>query len=131
MEEYGKKLDEMNSAVESALPEGEECFVYYSVYNMENGLPVNNLHEVAVEGKVIFTQNHDGFWGAGISYQSDVIENPTWLDVAVLANEMIKIVGDYHHIFLEGVSPVYVATINTYVRKVVGDVQYYEFDMGS
>ena len=37
------------------------------------------------------------------NYVSAVVENATWLDVCVLADEMIRATGDYHH-FLEGIT---------------------------
>lgn len=36
-------------------------------------------------------------------YKSPPVENPTWLDLCVLANRAILVTGDLHHIFLEGV----------------------------
>ena len=132
MDKYGKMLNEMNGAIEAALSEGKKMRVYYSAYKTDSdGNPINNLRDVAVEGKVILTQGHDEFWGDGEPYQSDVIENPTWLDLAILANDMIEMTGDYHHIFLEKVYPVRVADLNTYEPKVVDGVQFYEFCMGS
>ena len=41
----------------------------------------------------------------GHDYASEVIEDPTWLDVAVLADDMIRTVKDYHHVHLEAVRP--------------------------
>lgn len=104
MEEYSKRWNKMNDEIDKALPEGEKSYVLYSAYKTdEDGLPVNNLHEVAVKGKAIFVGLYDSFWGKGKDYQSEVMENPTWLDVAVAANKMIQVTGDYHHVFLEDV----------------------------
>lgn len=78
----------------------------YSCYKTdERGVPIDNLDEVAIEGKAIITQlcdykdddeGHD-------DYESPIVENPTWLDVCVLFNKAILRTGDYHHAFLEGV----------------------------
>jgi len=132
MDKYSKMLDEMNDAVKAALAEDKKHRVYYSAYTTDSdGNPINNLNEVVIKGKVILTQSHDEFWGDGESYQSAIIENPTWLELAVLANDMIEMTGDHHHIFLENVYPVKVAGINTYEPKVVDGVRFYEFCMGS
>lgn len=125
MDEYSAKLDEMEEQVRSALPEGEKNYVFYSAYktSKSTGNPLNNLKQRAISGKVVMMQGHDEFWGEGETYYSDVMENPTWLEIAVAANKMIQTVGDYHHIFLEGVFPKKGATIN--------GVKVYEFAMGS
>jgi len=36
-------------------------------------------------------------------YESPVVENPTWLDIAAMFNKAIHQTGDFHHCFLEGV----------------------------
>lgn len=123
----GSKREVMNDAVKAALPEGEKMHVYYSVYKTSKttGLPLNNLNTIAVRGKVIITESREEFWGGkeSESYQSDVLENPTWLDIAVAANAMIITVRDFHHIFIEGV----------YARKgkKINGIKVYSFAMGS
>jgi len=102
MTEYAEKWDKMNETIDKALPEGEKSYVLYSAYETdEDGMPVNNLDQVAIEGKAIFVSDYDPFWGEGTAYQSEIMENPTWLDIAVAANKMIQVTGDYHHIFLD------------------------------
>ena len=61
------------------------------------------LDEVAVKGRVQFFLDYESFWGEGKDYLSDVITDPTWLDVAYLADEMIRVTGDGHHVFLEDI----------------------------
>lgn len=73
----------------------------------------NPLDAIAVNGKAIFVEN---------SYQSRIVENPTWLEMCLLANEMILATGDNHHIFLEGV-------VSTSLK--VNGVPVYHFSMGS
>jgi hypothetical protein len=58
---------------------------------------------------------------AGRPYVSPIVTSPTWLEIVVLADAMIKTTGDYHHQFLEGVR----------VLAACGDVQAAEFLMGS
>lgn len=57
------------------------------------------LSELAVKGKVRF---HDDLFEK--EYLGEVLENPTWLDIAVEANRMQLFVGDHHHVYLEEVS---------------------------
>lgn len=64
-----------------------------------------NIEDKICDGKVKFavlwTPWDDG--KSEIWYESDVIENPTYLDAAVCANDMIHKTGDEHHVFLEEV----------------------------
>jgi hypothetical protein len=102
--------------------EGEKVAVYYSAYEVVDDVPVDNLDDVPIKGKIKFVQNHDEFWGKGKHYVSEVVESPTWLDICVLADEMIKATGDFHHHFLEGVGV---------VEKEPDGTQICEFFMGS
>jgi hypothetical protein len=103
--EFHAITDAMNARVAAALPEGAKLNVEYSAWPGGDG-PVDNLDEVAFEGRCRFVTEHDPFWGPGRSYKSDVLDSPTWLQVAVLANAMISTTGDKHHCFLEDVSVV-------------------------
>ena len=103
MDEYSKRIGAIHAKIEEALGD-DERIVYYSAYRSDSkDLPINNLNRVAVKGKVVFVAEHNDFWGEGESYESEVVENPTWLQVAVLANAMMKTTGDLHHSFLEGI----------------------------
>ena len=98
--------------------------VDYSAYKTDkDDMPIDNLDQVAVEGKVILVGHADDFFGGSKSkdYRSDILENPTWLQVAVCANKMIKRTRDTHHCFLEGL---------TRIGEEDG-IQVYEFFMGS
>lgn len=84
---------------------GQRVRVRYSAYRSDaNDIPRNNLKRVAARGRVIITSQRSQFYGGEHSknYQSDVVENPTWLDVALLANEAIGVTRDRTHCFLEG-----------------------------
>lgn len=118
-EERYKNMDAIYERVEQAI-EGEQL-VWYSVCKEDdNGIIIDNLDEVAIEGKVYFFEEHTTI-GEGQDYYSPVVSNPTGLEVAVLANEMIKTTGDIHHIFLEGVN----------VIKEENGIQQVQFLMGS
>ena len=81
--------------------------VYYSAYVTDScGVPVNNLDDIAIKGNVKFVQEYEPFWdeeGNGKKYESKEMKDPTWIDVTVLADEMIRTTGDKYHMFLEGV----------------------------
>ena len=125
MRDYDSVLVEMSEQIERAL-NGKRRYVIYSAYETDDELniPINNLNDVAVEGKVIFAQSGDDFFGNGKSYTSKVYENPTWLDVAVVANEAIEATGDDHHVFLEGVH-------RSRAIRYINDICVYFLTMGS
>ncbi|MCB1156206.1 MAG: hypothetical protein H7A25_12245 [Leptospiraceae bacterium] len=104
----------------------------YGMYDYdENELIIDNLDKVAIEGKVFFYQEYNSIWdkneeespglepikiktgkaeieipmpiAKGKTFTSPVVENPNWLTIAKLADEMIQTTGDFHHVFLEGI----------------------------
>lgn len=100
--EYGRRLDQIHARIAERL--GEKPFVAYSAYEFDSDdMPIDNLADVAIPGNVQFHAKHDPYWGEGKPYTSPAVNSPTWLDVSVLADEMIKTTGDYHHQFLESV----------------------------
>lgn len=52
----------------------------------------NNLHEIPFSGKVMVKRG---------GYKSKVVENATWEQIALLADESIEKLDDYDHVFLE------------------------------
>lgn len=99
---FNQMLDNFNFRLKAEID--NQVFVKYSAYKLnDDEVPINNLDEIAIAGKVRFYQKHDSFFGEGYNYVNSEIENPTWIDVAVLANNMIHTTGDKHHKFLEGV----------------------------
>ncbi|MBU6954017.1 MULTISPECIES: hypothetical protein [unclassified Hahella] len=118
-DEWVAKMDAIANQVCVDIP--EECVVIYSAYGEDaKGMPVNNLHEVAVEGQVIVVQPHDAFWGEGTGYQSKPLQNPTWLDLAKSANQMIHTTGDYHHVYLEDFEIVGTKDGVSYIQLLMG-----------
>jgi hypothetical protein len=96
---FEEELDAIAARVHTAYPNG---LVEYSAWPEDaDGLPVDNLDEVAVAGPVVFTAKHDPFYGPGADYRSATLHSPTWLDVVGVANESVQRTGDRHHIFLE------------------------------
>ncbi|MFC1334011.1 MAG: hypothetical protein G8D81_17770 [gamma proteobacterium symbiont of Clathrolucina costata] len=118
---YNQRMEEIESDARAklALPDAVVC---YSVFpEGEDGLPTNILDEIAIAGKVKFVQKHDSSWGVGKDYESAIVENPNWVGVLMLAEEMIRMTGDEHHKYLEGVEQ----------KGSEGEVAIYEFCMGS
>jgi hypothetical protein len=91
-------LDEMTDYFESRLSKviQGELLVTYSAYPYENDIITNNLDEIAVHGTVQFCDRHS-------TYESKSMIDPTWLEVAVLANDMLNKTHDSHY-FFEGVT---------------------------
>jgi hypothetical protein len=82
--------------------------VCYSAYEEDgSGVPLDNLDQVAVKGRCVLVGPADEYFGGPRSreYRSEVLENPTWLQVAVHANAAIAVTRDRHHVFLEGLWP--------------------------
>ncbi|HEV3026347.1 MAG TPA: hypothetical protein VG457_02185 [Planctomycetota bacterium] len=118
--EFERRIGDIEQRAAEALP--GDALVIYSAYEMDaEGLPVDNLDQVAVAGRCRFVQKNDPFFGRGEDYQSPTVSSPTWLQLCRLANEMILATGDQHHVFLEGVSE---------LREENG-VKVFQFEMGS
>lgn len=108
LDDYGKMLDLMQAKIRAEILKGVtnkpdfKVVVAYSAYTTDDkGNPVDNLDRIAAKGRIKFVVKVDPSWCNGTDYESPVVEDPTWLDVAVLADDMIRTVGDYHHVFLE------------------------------
>lgn len=102
---YNAAMEPIQTKVcEAVKANGQDCYVYYSAYKSnKDDCPIDNLDEIAVSGKVKFVEQGDDFYGNGKGYTSKILVNPTWLDICVVANEMILKTKDMHHIYLEGV----------------------------
>lgn len=119
---YGEALAAMGDRVDAAIAEyytGKTGFVkklergerldilIYSAYenDKETDIPIDNLDEIPHKGTFVVVSEYESFWdstgGQGEIYISEPVTNPTWLELAVLANESMHVTGDYHHCFLE------------------------------
>ena len=138
LDEYGKMLDLMQTRIRAEILKGVtnkpdfEVVVAYSAYTTDDkDVPIDNLDCIAAKGRIKFVAKVSPFWHnfgknpnpkhGGKNYESPVVENPTWLDVAILADDMIRTVGDFHHVFLEKISH----------RGEKDGIQIYGFLMGS
>jgi len=111
-----KAYDAIHDKVEAYIKKTgkRKVFVLYSAYSTDkHGVPINNLDKIAVKGKCQFVEG---------KYKSPVMENPTWLQMTALANEMIKKTKDTHHCYLEGVRR---------TKKKTDGIAVYNFSMGS
>ena len=127
--------DEQEIRVEAALRAAglEPPFhVRYSAYDDEPG---DNLDEVAFKGRGIVVAHPDKFWGGEEAklYFSDILTNPTWLDLCVIAEQLIRTTNDKTHVFLESVDQVSQADLVRLAEanEPDGDVEGYTFFMGS
>jgi hypothetical protein len=86
-------------------------------------IPIDNLNDIPLEGKVKFNDQGDFFDFRGDesiyeAFESEVIDSPTWLDIAVVANAMIQKTNDRHHKYLEMITDIHdedgvmIATLN-------------------
>ena len=115
---------------------GYRNFIIYSAWDTiqvsENEIQYyDNIDDVAVTGRVQFRTDFEDFFGSTPlgerkNYVSEVVEDPTWLDLALLANDMINCTGDNHHVFLEGIEKT-----GQFFTEEEGFVIIYEFIMGS
>lgn len=104
--EWEKAVDEIENIVNKACKDAghKKVYITYSAYNEDvNGIPINNLNDIAVNGKVILIVKSTSFFGGPKSrpYVSDVLTDPTWLDVCIQANASVRYTRDRSHIFVE------------------------------
>lgn len=85
--------EQIDEAIKNKLSEGEELNIIYSAYDLdERDIPINNLNEVPVEGKIKFVEGE---------FESEVMDSPTWLDIAIVANKMISKTRDFQNKYFE------------------------------
>jgi hypothetical protein len=90
----------VNEAIRAKDPDAK-CYVIYSAYESDaDGNPINNLEDITIAGHIKLVK-------LGSIYNPDVsvtLTNPTWLDIAVIANDMIIAKEDFHHVYLESIT---------------------------
>ena len=127
---YGKIGDEVSAFIDAnrEFNEDYEDCVIYSAW--DSGEYRNNLHDVAVHGHIQFVHHVSEFWcgvDGGVTYVSEVVIDPTWLDLCLLANDMMNITGDKHHCYLEAIS----RNKDKFSVDSSAFVEIYKFSMGS
>lgn len=90
--------------------------IVFSNYKTDkNGVPIDNLDDVAIRGNAVIVAESAGeIWGGPKSkpYESEVLTKPTWLDLCAVLHEQIKLTRDRHHVCIEGVQRVGQKTID-------------------
>jgi hypothetical protein len=88
---YQQVMEQIDSIVEETIKlTGKKQSVVYSAYEEdEYGNPINNLKEIAIKGMIKFVDGED--------FVSLPLFSPTWLDIAIVANEMINQTKDYQN----------------------------------
>lgn len=104
---YYDAMDLMDKKIDAAF-NNKERIVLYSAYetnydDVTDDNIIDNLDKIAINGECIMTMRHTPLFGPGEPYTSDLLTDPTWLDLTLLANQMMEITGDLHHCFFEGV----------------------------
>ena len=88
---------------------GSKCSVYFSAYKLDaDKLPVDNLDDIPISGRVLIRANRDRIRGGQLSkdYESPIMESPTWLDLCAIANLQITATRVRERRYLEHVEVV-------------------------
>jgi len=92
-------------AVEEFVIDGDDAVIPPNFYD-------NLLHrvknEVVMKGKIKIIQDYNEYrdssaFKSGRDYESAIVEDPTWLDLMEIANEMIETTKDTTHINVNGI----------------------------
>ena len=96
---YLESYNTIQDTVEKAIKEdGQEVWLKYSAYEWdENDMPINNLKEVPIKGNVVLLSEEGDF-------RSEILESPTWLEIAVVTNKMCLETECIYNVFLEELS---------------------------
>ncbi len=127
-----KMEDKVNEACKKAKEHGR-IDVIYSTYEFDQyDTPIDNLDDVPLKGKVKFVDADALKEGNFFDFMyvdnpednpykpfvSKVMDSPTWLEIAVLANEMIQVTYDRHHVYLEDVVVLEVKDDGVQIAKI-------------
>lgn len=97
-EAYNRIQDRVNQAIKK---DGQKVILRYAAYEWDDDdMPIDNLSLVPIKGKVKFVDEGE-FFDNYEPFESEVCDSPTYLEIAVIANKMIQVTKDFHHVFLE------------------------------
>lgn len=97
---YQDAVNEIENIIQKEIEEKfcDRKYVNYAAYDSdEYDIPINNLNDIPITGKVRFVNEE---------FDSGVFENPTWLDIAVIANRMLFDTAEYLNVYLEDVEAI-------------------------
>lgn len=73
----------------------EDVSVVYAAYSTDEwDKPIDNLKDIPIHGKVKFINDE---------FESQILDSPTWLVIAIIANKMLNKIGDYQNKYLKDV----------------------------
>lgn len=104
MEKYRIIQDKVINGIKSI--GSKEIIVVYKAYEEDTQqMPIDNLEQIAVQGKVRFASSANVYGRkiTGLDYLSKIFVNPTWLQAAFLANQMLEKNGERRRICLENI----------------------------
>lgn len=111
---YQDAMNIIDGKVEKAILKSKQKnrIVIYSAYDYDSyDVPEDNLHEIPIKGKVKFVDESSDI-------ESDIVDSPTWLEIAVIANKILIDAMDYHHVYLEDIEVICYEN-EIYVAKLI------------
>jgi hypothetical protein len=83
---------------------GRKSFLVFSAYNFDGDkVPVDNLDDVPVIGKVLIRGSRTPKIPRSKDYESSIMESPCWLDLCAIANDQMTATRDRDHRYLEAI----------------------------
>jgi hypothetical protein len=104
---YASATDAIQNRIKARV--GPKCCVVFSAYKFDaDKVPIDNLDDAPISGRVLIKANRDRTRGGHLSgdYESPIMESPTWLDLCVIANDQITATRDRNRRYLEHVEVV-------------------------
>jgi len=116
-----------NKITDLSVPDDNKYPVFYGMFGIDNyGIRFGNMDEVPFQGIFKFGKKYNPIWDCddedgtrGKDYISELIDSPSWIKIAALANESILCTRDYKHVVFSGVD----------ISELKGDT--FWFSMGS
>jgi hypothetical protein len=94
-------------------------YYYYSIGGLAR-YSCNKHPQTVIKGKVVFVVSDEFHFGTGRTYESRVHFNPTYEDALQALEESIRITGDEHHVFFEGLEHLKTVRGTFYYRLILG-----------
>jgi len=98
---YAAAFDAIQDRLKARL--NRKCCLTFSAFGIDqNKLPIDNLDEVPVPGKIKLHARRGKICGRAFKdFESTVFENPTWLDLCEIAHAQIRRFVGRRHCYLE------------------------------